>query len=122
MGHKHKLEDSKKYKESESLIESKLFSKCKSHDNPNQSSEVSVFNQKELFLPNQHVAYFIYKPSRTLPPNSPFYKKFLNHCQLIYYKYLLSTGLYMLSERERFLINLLVVSSIALTFYHFFLY
>lgn len=118
----HKLENSKKIKESESVdsIESKLLLKS-SRDNQNQS-EVSVFNQKELFLPNQHVSYFIYKPSRTLPSNSPFYKKFFNYCQLIYYKYLLSTGLYMLSERERFLINLLVVSSVALTFYHFILY
>lgn len=78
-------------------------------------------NKNDLFLPKNRVSYFIYKPARTLPPNSPFHLKAYNRLQLIYYKYQLATGLYMLNERERGLINVLVLAASALTFYHFIL-
>ena len=80
-----------------------------------------VYNHKDLFLPKNRVSYFVYKPARTLPPNSPLHVKIFNYAQLIYYKYQLSTGLYMMNERERSLINFLVLASVALTFYHFIL-
>lgn len=84
-------------------------------------NDSEVYNQSDLFLPKKHVNYFIYKPARTLPSNAPFHQKIFNYFQLIYYKYQLATGLYMLNKRERALINFLVVSSVALTIYHFFL-
>lgn len=85
---------------------------------PNKK-DTGVYNQKDLFLPKNRVGYFVYKPARTLPPNSPFHLKLYNYFQLIHYKYQLATGLYMMNGRERALINFLVLASIVLTFYHF---
>lgn len=78
----------------------------------------SAYHQKDLFLPKNHVSYFVYKPA---PPNSPIYYKVFNSLQLVYYKYQLATGIYMMNERERAMINFLVLASLILTFYHFIL-
>lgn len=80
-----------------------------------------LYQQSDLFLPKTRVNYFVYKPARTLPANAPFHQKLLNSLQLVYYKYQLATGLYMMNGRERALINFLILVSIALTIYHFIL-
>ena len=77
---------------------------------------VPVYNRKELFLPKKGADYFIYKPAS---PTASLPHKILNFIQLAYYKYQLSTGLYMMNGRERTLINFLVLASVALTIYHF---
>lgn len=93
--------------------------KNKSVNSQNNSEDSPVYHQSDLFLPKNRVGYYIYKPARTLAPNAPIYQKAFNAWQLAYYKYQLATGLYMMNERERAMINLLVVASIALTLYHF---
>ena len=80
-----------------------------------------AYHQKDLFLPKNRVSYFIYKPASSLPPNSPIHFRVLNYLQLVYYKYQLATGLYMLNENERAFINFIVLASSVLTFYHFIL-
>lgn len=89
-------------------------------DNNNHNSP--VYHQKDLFLPENRVNYYIYKPVRTLPVNAALHQKVINYFQLAYYKYQLATGLYMMNERERSMINFLVIASIALTLYHFVLF
>lgn len=88
----------------------------------NDSADSPVYHQKDLFLPKNRVNYYVYKPARTLPPSAPFHQKLFNSLQLAYYKYQLATGLYMMNERERALINFLVLASIGLTLYHFVLF
>lgn len=90
-----------------------MKSTIQKHSNP----KASVFHQKELFLPKNRVNYYIYKP--VIRPNAAFYEKIFDSLNLAYYKYLLATGLYMMNERERFVINFLVVASTLLGFYHF---
>jgi hypothetical protein len=95
--------------------------KKKSNSSNNLQKDSKVYEQSDLFLPKTRVNYFLYKPARTLPSNAPFHQKLLNTLQLAYYKYQLSTGIYMMNERERAFINFLVLASIALTIYHFIL-
>ena len=91
-------------------------------DSVKKEKDYKLYQQSDdLFLPKNRVSYFVYKPVRTLPSNAPFHLKIFNALQLVYYKYQLTTGLYMMNERERALINFLVLASITLTIYHFIL-
>ena len=91
-------------------------------DSVKKEKDYKLYQQSDdLFLPKNRVSYFVYKPVRTLPSNAPFHLKIFNALQLVYYKYQLATGLYMMNERERALINFLVLASITLTIYHFIL-
>ena len=90
-------------------------------DSVKKEKDYKLYQQSDLFLPKNRVSYYVYKPVRTLPSNAPFHLKIFNALQLVYYKYQLATGLYMMNERERALINFLVLASITLTIYHFIL-
>ena len=104
------------------MTQTKIVSEKQSKPGTSPQKDSPLYKQSDLFLPKKHVSYFVYKPARTLKPDAPFHLKFLNYIQLAYYKYQLATGLYMMNERERALINFLVVASIGLTIYHFVLF
>lgn len=76
----------------------------------------SAFHQPALFLPKRQT-YFVYHPSRTLTASASMFARLANVLQLAYYKYLLTTGLYMLNQRECLIINVLVAGSLLLTLY-----
>lgn len=72
-----------------------------------------------LIWPAKKPSYFIYKPSQSpsQQQSSLPLGRIVNSLQLVYYKYLLHTGLYMLSWREQMTINSIALISIALSIY-----
>lgn len=77
-----------------------------------------------LIWPSNKPSYYIYKPlysssthSSASKSGSSLLGRFVNSVQLLYYQYLLHTGLYMLSWREQASINTIVLICLVLSIY-----
>lgn len=71
-----------------------------------------------LNWPSKKPGYYVYKPlQKGTQKSARKREKVTNKLQLLYYKYLLHTGLYMLSAREQATINTIVLVCVALSVY-----
>lgn len=85
--------------------------------NNNNSSESLAFkkitNSAQIQFPDQQI-YYIYRPAK---PNASLFERFAAFLSLIYYKYLLHTGVYVMSKNERRVVNSIVVIGFFLSTY-----
>jgi hypothetical protein len=92
-----------------------------SKDISNESTESLAFkkvtNSEIIHFPKQ-ANYYIYRPAR--PDASPF-ERFSALLSLIYYKYLIHSGVYVMNKNERRMVNSIVVLSVILSSYQLFL-
>lgn len=83
----------------------------------NASSESLAFKKitdsAQLQFPNQEI-YYIYRPARA---DASRLEKFAAFVSLMYYKYLLNSGIYVMNKNERRIVNSIVVISVILSTY-----
>ena len=83
----------------------------------NTSSESLAFknitDSSQIQFPNQET-YYIYRPAKT---DASLFERFAAFLSLIYYKYLLHTGIYVMNKNERRIINSIVMVSVILSSY-----
>lgn len=74
-----------------------------------------INSPQQLQFPNNGT-YYVYKPAG---PNSTLLERFISLVSLYYYKYLLHTGLYVMTTNEQRIINTIVVVSVILSLNQF---
>ncbi len=89
---------------------------------PSDRSTKSLAFQKitdsaQIQFPNQDT-YFVYRPAKA---NANIFEQFLAFLSLMYYKYLLHSGIYVMNKSERRVVNTIVLVSVGLSAYQCFL-
>ena len=83
----------------------------------NSSRESLAFNKTtdpaKIYFPKQDV-YYVYRPAK---PDANILLRCKTFLSLYYYKYLLHSGLYVMTRSEQFIINSFVVTGIILSCY-----
>lgn len=88
-----------------------------SNSNSNSSRESLAFHKtsdpSKIYFPKQDV-YYVYRPA---PSNANIFARLRAFVSLYYYKYLLHSGLYVMTRSEQFVINSFVIIGILLSCY-----
>lgn len=100
----------------------KLRNSSSSSPIPSESETKSLAFQKitdssQIQFPKQGT-YYVYQPAG---PNAGVFERFTAFISLIYYKYLLHSGIYVMTKNERRIVNSIVVVSVFLSTYQLFL-
>lgn len=94
----------------------------KNHHHPMLSAQNSncdslalkkIADSSQIQFPDQGT-YYIYRPAKT---DASLFERFAAFLSLIYYKYLLHTGIYVMNKNERRIINSIVMVSVILSSY-----
>jgi len=72
-----------------------------------------ITDSSQIQFPNQDI-YYVYRPPRL---NANIFERFLAHLSLMYYKYLLHSGIYVMAKSERRIVNSVVAVSVFLSAY-----
>jgi hypothetical protein len=84
---------------------------------PNSNSDSLAFkkitNSSQIQFPNQDI-YYIYRPAKA---DASLFERFAAFLSLLYYKYLLHTGIYVMNKNERRIVNGIVMISVILSSY-----
>ena len=72
-----------------------------------------ITDSKQIQFPNQEI-YYVYRPAKA---DASLIERLAAFLSLIYYKYLLHTGIYVMTKNERRIINGIVMMSVILSSY-----